>query len=79
MQDVRDEVRGKCGMDAATALLRALESGVSVTPQYLAKILAVMEGLAVMEPSVLKMKKSLPKIFGPKKKATPPSSDASKL
>ena len=48
----------KHGMEAATALLRALESRVSVTPQCLAKILGVLEGSSVTEPAASKMRKA---------------------
>ena len=77
-QDVRDEVHDKRGMEAVTALLSALEATVSVTPQCLAKILAVLEGSPLTELAVVKMKKALPKTFSTKKKAAPPSSDPGK-
>ena len=54
-------MRDKCGMQASTVLLCALESAVSVTPQCLTKILSVLQGSAVTESAALKMRKALSK------------------
>ena len=62
-QDTRNEVRDKCGMQASTVLLCALESAVSLTPRCLTKILSVLEGSAVTESAALKMRKALSKNF----------------
>ena len=62
-QNIRDEVRDKGGMEAANALICALEGTVSVTPQSLMKIIMVLEGLTVTEPAASKMKKALSKSF----------------
>ena len=66
-------------MEAATDLLRALESNVSVTPQCLAKILSVLEGSSVTEPAASKMKKALSKGFIARRKARSSSSTHGKF
>ena len=63
IKDVRNEVHDRHGMEAAIALLHALENMISVTPQCLTKILAVLEGSALTEPATSKMKKELSKTF----------------
>ena len=60
----------KHGIEAATALLRALESRVSVTPQCLTKILGVLEGSSVTEPAASKMRKAHSKGLNAKRLAT---------
>ena len=79
LQDVLDEVRHKHGVEAATALLHALESSVSVTPQCLAKILSVLEGSSVTEPAASKMKKALSKSFITRRRTESSSSVPSKF
>ena len=74
-KEIRDEVRVKSSTEAATVLLCALESRVSVTPQCMAKILSVLEEFTVIEPTVLKMRKELPKGFNARRIATSTSSD----
>ena len=68
-QDARDEVCHKCGTETATALLRALEATVSLTPQCLTKILSVLEGSTVTEPAASKMRKALSKSFIARKRS----------
>ena len=79
LQEVCDQVRHKHGMEAATALLRALESRVSLTPQCLTEILGVLEGSSVTELAVLKMKKALSKSFIAKRRARSSSSTPGKF
>ena len=63
----------KRGIETATALLHALETAVSLTPQCLTKILTVLEGSAVTEPVASKMRKALLKGFSARRTAALPS------
>ena len=74
-KDMHDEVRGKHGVEAATALLCALEATIFIAPQSLAKILSVLEGSAVTEPAASKMRKELSKTYSPWRIATSTSSN----